>query len=467
MLSSVTAKHIRARRIVASRRTVRAANGDANKTAQLLLTGINGTWINFQRDDARFQDASGQDAALTDGDPIGLCFDTKNGMPALGAALTLLANSATKSADGTATTNILATDSIALKYVRVQFTATGVVGSFTVSSTTGTGVTISADGVYDVVLVVGAAGGFIQIEGLTTSRYAVTGISIKQLYGNHAFQQTTTARPVLQSAPKRAGFDNADDQFYVHFDSAISGTWMQASAAGVLVGEVLIPAGEVAFQAAPQYMNPNNITQLFIADKTLTANEKIKMRNAMVEAGSLGNFATATDFVGVFYPNSTLTAVDFSGLDTSNVTSMYAMLLGCSSLVSVDFSGLDTSNVTSMESLLGSCSSLVSVDFSGLDFSSVTMMMGFATNASSLENITVGSAFSNSPCVNYGSAFFSCRLNVASVDAILASINAAGTFGGALGFEGPTNAIPTGGAANADVVALRARYWEINNDRGW
>ena len=116
--------------------------------------------------------------------------------------------------------------------------------------------------------------------------------------------------------------------------------------------------------------------------------------------------------------------------------------------------------------MFDACEALTAIDISALNFSSTNGMQSFLAGTG-MVFVVVGNALSNSPCVDYSNAFYACHLSVTSVDAILASINAAGTTYGTLGFEGSTNAIPTGGAANADVVALRARGWEINNDKGW
>ena len=47
-----------------------------------------------------------------------------------------------------------------------------------------------------------------------------------------------------------------------------------------------------------------------------------------------------------------LTSLDLSHFDTSQVTSMGSMFDGCSSLTSLDLSHFDTSQVTSMGSML-------------------------------------------------------------------------------------------------------------------
>lgn len=60
----------------------------------------------------------------------------------------------------------------------------------------------------------------------------------------------------------------------------------------------------------------------------------------------------------MFYTCSSLTSLNLSSFDTSNVTSMGAMFYSCSSLTNLDLSNLDTSNVTNMSSMFDSCSNL-------------------------------------------------------------------------------------------------------------
>ena len=102
--------------------------------------------------------------------------------------------------------------------------------------------------------------------------------------------------------------------------------------------------------------------------------------------------SNVTDMSYMFRDCTSLTSIDLSGLDTSRVTNMRSMFLGCTSLVSVDLSGLNTSNVTIMDSVFSSCSSLVSVDLSGLDTSSVTIMSAMFYGCTLLEKLVLGAA---------------------------------------------------------------------------
>lgn len=72
------------------------------------------------------------------------------------------------------------------------------------------------------------------------------------------------------------------------------------------------------------------------------------------------------------YPNSSITsAVFYPGVVASTCKDMF---LGCSKLETIDFTGLDTSQVTDMSEMFYGCQSLKSLDLSGLDTSNVTTM---------------------------------------------------------------------------------------------
>ena len=84
--------------------------------------------------------------------------------------------------------------------------------------------------------------------------------------------------------------------------------------------------------------------------------------------------SNVTDMATMFLGCSSLTSLDLSGFNTSKVTNMGNMFGGCSSLTSLDLSGFDTSKVTNMGSMFGSCEALTSLDVSGWNTSNVTTM---------------------------------------------------------------------------------------------
>ena len=94
--------------------------------------------------------------------------------------------------------------------------------------------------------------------------------------------------------------------------------------------------------------------------------------------------SNVTDMANLFYYCSSLSSLDVSGWDTSNVTTMAQMFCRCSSLASLNVSGWDTANVTEMNFMFNYCSSLPSLDVSGWNTSNVTTMTQMFNGCSSL-----------------------------------------------------------------------------------
>ena len=105
-------------------------------------------------------------------------------------------------------------------------------------------------------------------------------------------------------------------------------------------------------------------------------------------------------------PNTTIEA-SFKGSNTSNVTSMKSMFIGCSSLTSLDVSSFDTSKVTSMESMFNGCRSLKSLDLSGWDTSSLTSTTRMFYGCSGLTSLDV-SSFYTSNVISMNHMFYNC-----------------------------------------------------------
>ena len=81
-----------------------------------------------------------------------------------------------------------------------------------------------------------------------------------------------------------------------------------------------------------------------------------------------------TDPSYTFYNCQSLTKLDLSNFDTSNVTNMYYMFYNCRSLTTLDVSNFDTSNAAHMGGMFSDCQSLTTLDLSSFDTSKVTDM---------------------------------------------------------------------------------------------
>ena len=125
---------------------------------------------------------------------------------------------------------------------------------------------------------------------------------------------------------------------------------------------------------------------------------------------------TSMDYM--FYCCKSLSSLDLSKTDTSNVIDMISMFGGCNNLNSLDLSSFNTGNVTNMGSMFHGCESLSSLDLSSFNTSNVTNMnyMFFQCGLSSLDL----SSFDTSNVTEMSDMFHSCKnltsLNLKSFD---------------------------------------------------
>ncbi|WP_294757461.1 MucBP domain-containing protein [uncultured Lactobacillus sp.] len=115
---------------------------------------------------------------------------------------------------------------------------------------------------------------------------------------------------------------------------------------------------------------------------------------------------------------SGLTEIEgFNQVDTSEVTNMYAMFLGCPNLSSLDLSSFNTTKVTNMRYMFYQCYSLTSLDLHSFDTSSVTGMNCMFYNCSKLSSLDL-SNFDTAKVTDMTRMFFGCQslktLNISS-----------------------------------------------------
>ena len=105
----------------------------------------------------------------------------------------------------------------------------------------------------------------------------------------------------------------------------------------------------------------------------------------------LSNFNTSqvTDMQYMFDSMSNLTSLDLSIFDTSNVTNMFCMFSDMYNLTSLNLSNFDTSKVTDMSYMFGDMRSLTTLDLSNFDTSNVTSMFSMFDGMSSLTSLNL------------------------------------------------------------------------------
>ena len=88
-----------------------------------------------------------------------------------------------------------------------------------------------------------------------------------------------------------------------------------------------------------------------------------------------------------------LTAIDFKGFKTTNVTNMDCMFHFCESLQSLDHRGFNTANVNSMAAMFEGCSSLQSLDLSSFNTANVEYFFRMFSHCISLATLKLSNDF--------------------------------------------------------------------------
>ena len=134
---------------------------------------------------------------------------------------------------------------------------------------------------------------------------------------------------------------------------------------------------------------------------------------------NLSNFNTSkvTDMNSMFSGCSSLTELNVSNFNTSKVTNMGYMFSGCSSLTELNLSNFNTSKVTYMRYMFFGCSGLTSLNLSNFKTSKVTNMSEMFSDCSGLKELNV-SNFNTSKVTEMWGMFKNCsglkELNVSN-----------------------------------------------------
>ena len=125
----------------------------------------------------------------------------------------------------------------------------------------------------------------------------------------------------------------------------------------------------------------------------------------------LSNFNTSrvTNMKNLFTNLWSLTTIDVSGLNTEAAVEMDGMFYGCRSLTSLDLSSFNTINAKDMSFMFFDCPNIKTIDLSSFNTSNVTWMISMFDNASALTTVYAGSGWtteslSQTPSEMYGSS---------------------------------------------------------------
>ena len=125
--------------------------------------------------------------------------------------------------------------------------------------------------------------------------------------------------------------------------------------------------------------------------------------------GSNFNTENVTTMYCMFRRCIQLLSVDLSNFDTSQVTNMATMFYECNNIETIKLSSnFDTSGVTDMSFMFARCYNLSLLDVSMFDTSNVTKMNDMFENCSSLTNLTFSNSFNTSQVTDMSYMFYNC-----------------------------------------------------------
>lgn len=228
-----------------------------------------------------FQDTSGTVPVTGVGQPVGLVLDKSKGL-GLGGELNTGAWNLT---GGWTITNGIATHAVGAlgscnlggavlgKWYKYRARVVNRAGSFLIACNSNIVININtpSDKIYDIYATSSVGGNGRLIDFYAQSNFDgdvyVSEVSVKEIRGNHAYQTTSSMRPLLVAAPQRLDYDTVDDKLITNLPTQLTGCTVVRSVPNVgtqvLTGQT-IPA---------TYEDNKDYCGLIVINRALTPSE--------------------------------------------------------------------------------------------------------------------------------------------------------------------------------------------------
>ena len=120
------------------------------------------------------------------------------------------------------------------------------------------------------------------------------------------------------------------------------------------------------------------------------------------------NTSNVTSLLGMYLGCSKLESINVKYYNTKNVTNFRSMFQECSSLTELDVTNFYTANAINMRSMFQECSNLTKLDLTSFDTRNVTDMSYLFTNSNKIQTIYVGKLWSVTNVTKENEMFLSC-----------------------------------------------------------
>lgn len=299
-----------------------------------------------------YQDAYGTIPVTSNNQPVALVIDKSRGLSRSNNIS--LSSVATKTIDGTIATQLLLGTQYIGKWYYIEFTINSMAATNNVVIDGGTGGTSfylpnNSIGNIKCYILVGS-GGSLRVLGLSSSRYDISNIIVEEAAGNHAYQTTSSMRPIFRFTNILSSTENI-----------INGTFNTDASNWT-------PNGNPTYSVSSGVLNitATGSTGGLYQDITTVIGKTYEM-----------NFVPTGKAYLVVYPNTTFTSPYFSaivGLKTFVATSTTTRIYVC-----CDGTNTGTVDNISIKEVTGNYYDKNSIEFDGVDDYLVTNSVDYTT----------------------------------------------------------------------------------------
>ena len=156
------------------------------------------------------------------------------------------------------------------------------------------------------------------------------------------------------------------------------------------------------------YEVPENSSPIYRPQWATTGYENVKMVKQVVFDDSFADFTPKSTSCWFFNLEMLESVQGIQHLNTTGVTSMARMFIGCKGLKTIDLSQFNTDNVTDMSMMFSSCAALEELDLSSFNTAAVTNMSMMFSSCTALKGINL-SSFNTASATDMSYMFSACE----------------------------------------------------------
>ena len=171
---------------------------------------------------------------------------------------------------------------------------------------------------------------------------------------------------------------------------------------------------EVKFDEDKKNENDIKNCQIFIEGKKIPFSYYYKFKKSGTYRIIFSFHNKLKSLCNMFFSCESLTNIDLSNFNSSNIITMSFMFYYCKSLVSINISSFNTQKVTNMEYMFSKCKSLIKLDLSNFNTKKVINMGNMFNDCDSLKILDLNN-FNTQNVTNMKGMFHGTKINISDI----------------------------------------------------